>query len=142
MTERDNSLAWIGLMVLIGALGLLIVLAREGDLVAIVVLAVLAVLVFLVLGGGFALVVMDKMNVMEERRFRANVKENLLLAEMSQRSMARQLQAQTRVNKDLASQNAQLARGQEPAWGLDLDSLFGDADLVDLEQDGGRWSAR
>jgi len=144
MTERDNSMAWVAVVVIIAALALLIYMAREGDVTAIVVLAVLGVLVFLVLGGGIVLLVMGKMDAMEQRRFRANVKENLVLMELQQRAMSRQLESQMRINRGLTYQNQQLARSQqEPDFGLDLDALLGDdSDLLDLEQDNGRWAAR
>ena len=134
MDRRDNSMAWWAAMLLLFTLLILIILARQGDVTAIVILAVIGVLVFLILGGGFALLVMSRMNEMEERRFRANVKENMALMDMQQRSMAHQLGAQARVNYDLIRQNQLLARPAEPDFGLDLDALFDDAPALEFRE--------
>lgn len=145
MSAKDNDLFWLAITVIVLALGALAYLAHAGNVTAIVILAVLATLVFCGIGAVTVLVVMGKMDAMEQRRFRANVKENMVFMEMQQRATARQLQSQTRINRDLTYQNQQLARAQqEPGFGLDMDALFGDDDLVDLERDNGdgRWAAR
>jgi hypothetical protein len=137
-------------VVALGALGLLValyVMARQGDVVSIAILAVLGVLLIVCLGGGAVLLVMGRMNDAEERRFRQNARENWALMQQQQSAMMQQariqnaqLTAQSRFNTDLARANRQLARGQEPAevYGLDLDDLF---DVVDLESSNGQnWS--
>ncbi len=117
----------------------LFLLARRGDVTAIVILSVLGALALLGLGLGAAVVILDKQAAAEQRRFAANARENMMFLEQQARVQNLQMQGMSRAGQSLLQQNERLAR-MIPGPGapaVDVDALTWDV-REDSEIEG-RW---
>ncbi len=125
----------VGLLLFVGVA--LFLLARRGDVTAIVILSVLGALALLGLGLGAAVVILDRQAAAEQRRFTANARENYLMLEQQAKVQGILLQNQGRASQSLLRQNEQLTRlipsGGE---GLDVDALTWE---VHQDSEEGRW---
>jgi hypothetical protein len=113
----------VGLVV--ATFGALFLLARKGDVASIVVLSSLGVLALVGTGAWVVIAILDRQAQAEQRRFTANLKENLIYMDQIQKVQNRQLVGATRANRDLLAANRQLA-GMLPDRGLDVDALLWD----------------
>lgn len=102
----------------LGGLGVLFFLARQGDMVAIVMLAAIGAIMLFGLGIIAVLAVLDRLHKAEQMRFGQNMKENFMLMERMARAQNQQAKALLDENRELR----RLARpAEEVAGGLDLD---------------------
>lgn len=102
-------------------------LARTGDPLAIAMLVVVGAMIFLVLGVGATLLVIDRLHKAEQLRFAQNVRENMRLMEQTQRLQILQ-------GRSLVGENRELRR-QLPtadAGGLDVSTL--EWDLLEIDR--------
>jgi len=106
----------------------LFTMARRGETIAIVILSVIGALALAGLGLGAALLILDRQAQAEQRRFVANLKENMVYLEQQTKVLQSQLAAQGRLDQNLLRQNQMLMR-QLPENG---DALSWD---VEEEQD-------
>lgn len=132
--ERRGMTRWdfYGLALKVGlvmfVLVTLFLMARKGEIQAIVILAVIIALALAGLGFGAALLILDRQAQAEQRRFVANLKENMVYLEQQTKVLQSQLAAQGRLDQNLLRQNQMLIR-QLPENG---DALSWD---VEEEQD-------
>lgn len=107
--------------------GALFLLARKGDVAAIAILVALAVLALVGAGAWVVLAILDRQAAAEQKRFTANLKENLIYIQTMQRVQNAQLLTQTRANRDLLAANQRLAGAlPKPGEELDVDALVWD----------------
>lgn len=111
----------VGVPTVVGAV--LYLLARNGDVMALVALAVLGTIVLIGLGVFVALAIMDRLRQAEQIRFSENMHENMVLLNQMQRAQGAQA-------RSLLDSNARLVRmlpepGEKPA---DIDALLWDVD--------------
>jgi len=106
----------------------LFTMARRGETIAIVILSVIGALALAGLGLGAALLILDRQAQAEQRRFVANLKENMVYLEQQTKVLQSQLAAQGRLDQNLLRHNQMLIR-QLPENG---DALSWD---VEEEQD-------
>lgn len=132
--ERRGMTRWdfYGLALKVGlamfVLVTLFLMARKGEIQAIVILSVIGALALAGLGFGAALFILDRQAQAEQRRFVANLKENMVYLEQQTKVLQSQLAAQGRLDQNLLRQNQMLIR-QLPENG---DALSWD---VEEEQD-------
>ena len=126
-TEWDFWALCVKVGVPVGIAGVLFWFAMHGNMVAIIALVAAATVLLVTLGVVMVLAIMDRANAQEDKRFRANVRENLAIAEQMARLQNRQMSGLARQNRDLLKQAGdveRLAAGQRSAGGLDIDAVF------------------
>lgn len=131
-TEWDLWALVVKIVVPIISLGILYFFAHKGDTVALVTLVVLGTAMLIGLGVFTTLTILDRAEAREDTRFRANVKENLAIADQVSRLQNRQMTGLTNQNRHLLRQTGEmdrLAGGQRAAGGLDIDALFGEWEI-------------
>jgi hypothetical protein len=101
----------------------LYVMARKGDVTAIVILVTIGVVLLIGLGVLVTIAIMNQMGKAEERRFVGNLKENMLYLGQIQNIQNRQLAAATRTNNTLITANQKLLAGALSPDNMDVDAL-------------------
>lgn len=116
--------------------GFLYFMAARGDTVALVILIVLGTVMLIGLGVFTTLTILDRAAAREDARFRANVKENLAIAQQVSQLQNTQMTGLARQNRTLLHQAGQLT-SNEPAGGLNIDALFSEweeTEIVPVEE--------
>jgi hypothetical protein len=124
MSERN---IWPGILLTLFIIGLLVWLiaqARQGDPIAIAVLAVLGSVILILVGWGFSTLTNALNARREQQNFMANVRENLAIMNAMQR-------VQNQQNAMLLKQARETPKALPAGDPLDIDALMMDDSIFD-----------